>query len=284
MQAHVHAARSNRRDFLASGLALAGALAIGRNAMAGAVHEGEYGPLKVGIQSYSLRHFKAEEALTRTKELGLHYWESYNAHIPVVQDSDKIGGILKLAEAAHVKVIGYGVVHFGKDIDANRKYFEFAMAMGIDYLSADPDPDSFDNLDKLVEEYKIGVGIHPHGPGHRYNTLDIIEKAIKGHSDWIGLCNDTGHLLRSNQDPIEAIHRFPKRTYGVHLKDVKDAKTFTILGEGDLKLAEFVQALAKIKYPYCVALEYEENPEHPMADIKACLDNLRKATATIKGA
>ncbi|WZO99254.1 sugar phosphate isomerase/epimerase [Isosphaeraceae bacterium EP7] len=284
MRPNADASRSNRRDFLASGLALAGTLALGRNALARTFHEGEYGPLKVGIQSYSLRHFKFEEALARTRELGLHYWESYNAHIPTADDSAKIGEARKLAEAAQVKVIGYGVVHFGKDIDANRKTFEFAKALGVDYISADPDPDSFDNLDTLVEEYKIGVGIHPHGPGHRYNTLDIVEKAIKGHSDWIGLCNDTGHLLRSNQDPVEAIHRFAKRTYGVHLKDVKDAKTFTILGEGDLKLAEYVQALAKVKYPYCVALEYEENPEHPMADIKACLDNLRKATATIKGA
>ena len=31
-------------------------------------------------------------------------------------------------------------------------------------FSADPDPDSFDSLDKLCDEYKIAIGIHPHGP------------------------------------------------------------------------------------------------------------------------
>ncbi len=34
-------------------------------------------------------------------------------------------------------------------------------------FSADPDPDSFDSLDKLCDKYKIAIGIHPHGPQAR---------------------------------------------------------------------------------------------------------------------
>ena len=73
----------SRRDLLASGLAVAGALALGsRPALAGLAPAAEYGPFKMGLQSYTLRHFKVDEALARTKELGLHYWESYSAHTP----------------------------------------------------------------------------------------------------------------------------------------------------------------------------------------------------------
>ena len=54
-----------------------------------------------------------------------------------------------------------------------------------------------------------------------------------------------------------------------------------MLGEGDLRTADLLKALAKRKYPYCLALEYEENPQDPMADIRACLAAARKAVEKI---
>ena len=60
--------------------------------------------------------------------------------------------------------VGFGVSAFTKNHDANKKLFEFGKAIGVKYLSADPTPDSFDSLDKLCDEYKIAIAIHPHGP------------------------------------------------------------------------------------------------------------------------
>ena len=271
----------SRREFLASGLTLAGALAFGgRPSLARVAPAGDYGPFKMGLQSYSLRHYKAEEALAKTKELGVHYWESYSAHTN--PDPAKASEYKSLAAASGVEVIGFGVSAFTKDHEKNRKYFEFGKALGVGYLSADPTPDAFDSLDKLTEEFGIAIGIHPHGPGSRWQKIDQIYAAIKPHGDKIGICLDTGHLLRSNEDPIRAVEVFGKRIYGVHLKDVKDAKTFTILGEGDLKLATLLQKLAQLNYSYCLALEYEENPNNPIADIQKCLDATKAAIATIK--
>jgi inosose dehydratase len=271
----------SRRDFLASGLAVAGALALGgRSALAGVTAAGPYGPFKMGLQSYSLRHYKTEEALAKTKELGVHYWESFSAH--TTPDPSKAAESRSLAAASGVEIIGFGVSGFSKDHDKNRRYFEYGKALGVGYLSADPTPDAFDSLDKLVEEYGIAIGIHPHGPGSRWEKIDQIHSAIKNHSEKIGICLDTGHLLRSHQDPVRAVEVFGKRIYGVHLKDVKDAKTFTILGEGDLKLTTLLQKLAQLNYSYCLALEYEENEKDPIADIRKCLDATRDAVAKIK--
>ena len=273
-----HPSLPTRRDALVAGVALAGSAWLGGKAFAGRA-DSPYGPFKAGIQSYSLRHFKTDEALEKTKELGLHYWESYSAHVspdPKTAEASK-----DKAKAAGVSIIGFGVTRFTKDHDANRKSFEFAKAIGLSYFSADPDPDSFDSLDKLVEEYKVAVGIHNHGPGHRYGAIAAIEKAIKDHHQLIGVCNDTGHFLRSKEDPVRAVEVFGKRTYGVHLKDVKDATKFTLLGEGDLKTVELLRALAKLDYSYTVALEYEENPEAPMDDLKACLKTFQAAVAKI---
>ena len=265
-----------RRDALAAALAAAGAMALGRNSWAADTPENSpYGPFRMGLQSYSLRHFKLDEALAKTKELGLHYWESFPAHIPA--DVSKADEMKKKAEEYGVKVTGFGVVPFGKDLDANRKLFEFGKAMGLAYFSCDPSAESFDGLDKLTEEYNIPVGIHNHGPGHKWAKIDDIMAAIKDHSPKIGCCIDTGHFLRSKEDPVRAVEVFDRRIYGVHLKDVKDATEFKILGEGDLRTAELLKQLAKRKYNYVLALEYEESEAMPMDDIRACLKAEKKA-------
>ncbi len=150
--------------------------------------------------------------------------------------------------------------------------------MGLKYLSASPEPGCFDVLDKLVEEYGVAIGIHNHGPEDRhYAKIDKIAEAIKDHHPKIGCCVDTGHFLRSREDPVQAVEVFGKRVYGVHLKDVKNADTFTILGQGDLRTVDLLKALARNKYDYCLAIEYEEKPEDPCEDIKACLVEVRKA-------
>ena len=184
------------------------------------------------------------KALAVTRELGIHYWESYPDHVPMTADPQQLAERKRQLEAAGVTLIGYGVVHLGKDEAANRKYFDFARAMGLKYFSASPEPGSFDLLDKLVAEYGVAVGIHNHGPGDRFAKIETIEKAIKDHHPKIGCCVDTGHFLRSREDPVQAVEVFGKRVYGVHLKDVKDAKTFTVLGQGDLRTVDLLKALA----------------------------------------
>src|SRR5262249_9585031 len=147
-----------------------------------------------------------------------------------------------------VNVIGQGVNRFTKDHDANKRIFEFAADLGVGYLSADPDPDAFDNLDKLGAQYGVAVSINPPAPSHRWGKLDNSAAAIKDHHQAIGCCVDTGHLLRSREDPVRAVEVFGKRVYGVHLKDVKEATTFTVLGRGDLRTADLLKALAKNGY------------------------------------
>ena len=275
----------SRRSFLRctmAGAALAGP--ISRLTLA-TDDDNPYGQFKMGIQSYSLRGFNVDEALAKSKEFGLKYWESYSSHLPLTDSAEKLAEYKKKLHDAGIKLMAYGVQPFGKDTDANRKQFEFAKAMGITSLSADPTPESFDNLDKLVEEYKINIAIHNHGPGARYDKIDSVLKAIQNHHERIGACVDTGHYLRSDVNPVEAIEVFGPRTYGVHLKDVKKLpdgkKQFTILGKGDLDLVGCLKALKKLKFEQCMSLEYEENPKDPIADIEQCLAAVRGAVKKV---
>jgi sugar phosphate isomerase/epimerase len=283
-----HEQHLTRRDVIAAGMAAAaGALAAGRRAFAAPPPPSPYGPFKMGIQSYSLRGYTTDgkpdlaKALKVTQSLGLKYWESYVAHVPVVTEPAQVAALTAQLAEYGVSVIGYGVMRFTKDHDANKKVFEFAKAMNLGYLSADPDPDSFDSLDRLVEEYGVAIGIHNHGPRARYEKIDQIAAAIKDHHAKIGCCIDTGHFLRSKEDPVRAVEVFGPRTYGVHLKDVKDATHFTVLGKGDLRTVDLLKALAKIKYDYCLALEYEEHPENPVDEIRECLTATKQAVAAL---
>ncbi len=163
-----------------------------------------YGGFTLGVQSYSFREFDTEQALKRIQDLGLHFVEFYQKHAPVDSTAAQVKALVKLCGDYGIKPIAYGVQTFTKNHDANKKVFEFGKELGIKTLSADPDPNSFDSLDKLVEEYQISIGIHPHGPVgknklHRWYSAEIILAAVKDHNPLIGTCIDTGHLIRSAQ-------------------------------------------------------------------------------------
>lgn len=245
---------------------------------------------RMGIQSYSLREFSAEKALEHTKALGLKYWESFRNHVPMTAVPKQIQDHKDLLGKYGVTLIGYGVVPFDEKENPARELFEFAKAMGIKSLSADPKPDkaTFDLLDKLVAEYDVAVAIHNHGPGHRYNKIADVENVVKDRHPKIGACVDTGHYLRSDEDPVEAIQRLGKRVFGCHLKDVKTIeqdgkrqKQFKIAGEGDLNVVGLLKALKSINFDYCLALEYEENAKNPLPDIEACLKHVRECAAKV---
>jgi inosose dehydratase len=276
----------NRRDFLQAGAAGLAAVTMSRFGLAADAKDPYLG-LKMGLQSYSLREFKAEQALEQSKELGLKYWEAFPGHIPMGSLPKHIETQKELLAKAGVTLISYGVVPFDTDENKAREKFEFAKAMGIKSLSADPVPDAatFDLLDKLVAEYDVAIAIHNHGPGHRYNKISDVEKVVKDRHPKIGACVDTGHFLRSDEDPVEAIQRLGKRVFGVHLKDVKSLpdgkKQFKIAGEGDLKVTDLLKALKALKYDYCVAIEYEENAKNPLPDIEACLKHVRECAEKV---
>jgi len=273
----------SRREFLGASLAVVGTGGILSSALAA---EG-YGNFTVGVQSYCFREFDLEQALKRTKELGLNWIEFYQKHAPPNSSPEQIAAIKKLCGEYGIKPVAFGVQSFSKNHDANKRMYDFGKALGVRYFSADPDPDSFDSLDKLVEEYGIGIAIHPHGPVgkglHRWYSAEAIMAAVKDHHPQIGACLDTGHLIRSAQlgkklDPAEQIRVMGKRNFGMHLKDHdNERKTDVVYGKGVLNVAEVLKALKEVGFKGWISVEYEANPQNPNPDMAACLAVLRQA-------
>ena len=281
----------SRRQFLHATTATLAAASIPALAGAAAVQDADpFGGFTVGIQSYSYRNFQPlEKALEQIQMLGIRNVELYRDHVPTTASEAQLKAVRSLLEKYRVTPIAFGVERFTKDHAANRRLFEFARNLGVRHLSADPDPDSFDSLDKLVAEFNISIAIHPHGPSgkqlHRWYSAETIMDAVRDRHRLIGSCLDTGHLIRSAQepfnrklDPAQQVRHMGARNFGMHLKDHDNKnRTDVVFGRGVLNVPNILRALREVKFTGYIAIEYEANPNNPTPDIRACLDVFRES-------
>ncbi len=264
-----------RRHFLATTATALAAAPFLSSAARGASFQAAKRRINLGIQLYSLREYPVDVALKHAKDIGFTHVEFYSNMLPLDSTPDKIAAVKKQVADLGLTISAHGVNHFSKDAAANRKWFEFAKAVGIPCISADPDPDSFASLNELVKEFDIRIAIHNHGPTHRYNKAIDVLHAIEKHDPRIGACADLGHYIRSGEKPTEVIRLLKGRLYGIHLKDfaeMQDKTKGVILGKGHLDCTAVVDALLAVDFPAngAFSLEYEENPKDPIADIKEC--------------
>jgi inosose dehydratase len=277
----------SRRSFLKLGGAALAAAALARTqfhglpALAAEEHSDAYGGLKMGIQSYTLRDRSFEKMLEAMQnDLKLHFVELFPAHITGLSPTQ----VLDKLKAHDVKALSYGVIDFTKDHDKNKKLFDLAKSLNLQNLSCNPDPDAFDSLDKLTDEYNITCAIHPHGPGAKWVKIDQIHDAIKDHNKKIGLCCDTGHLIRADQDPLRALEVFKDRTYALHLKDFKklgDNKWEDVpAGDATLDVDGVVKFLLTHKSEAPVYIEYEGGD--PVVSSQKSLTRVKEAVRKVK--
>ena len=277
--------RTTRRRFLAlTTAAAAGATIFDVPDILAA--DDPYRGLPIGVQSFSLRNYNVVEAVRHIQGMGLHFVEFFSKHLSPQATDQQLAENRKLLERAKVSISAHGVNRFSKDHAANRKVFEFAKRAGVRNITANPTPDAFDSLDKLVAEYNIRIAIHNHGPGALYDTIESVKKAVKGRHKLVGACVDTGHFIRSKEDPVKAVHELGPRVFGVHMKDEakREKKSHNVvIGSGHLDVLGLFKGLKKVGFPAdgSLSLEYEANPTNPIDDMKQCLAVAREAIAKL---
>ncbi len=270
-----------RRQMLSAAAATAAISALPRAAFAAAATSAQ-----LGIQLYSLRGYKVDEALQHAADLGFDQVEFYSGMLAVDSSAEQIAAMKAQVEKLGLTISAHGVNGFSSDAKANRQIFEFAKALGVPTITADPDPKSFDSLNELVKEFDIRIAIHNHGPGHRYNKVVDVLKAIDRYDDRIGACADLGHFIRSGEDATDVIRSLKGRLYGIHLKDFAEMKQHTkgvVLGKGHMNVEEVFLALQEVGFPSdgALSLEYEENPNDPLAEIRDCVTVAKQAMAKV---
>jgi sugar phosphate isomerase/epimerase len=243
---------------------------------------------RLGCQAWTFNRFTFYEAIDKTAELGLHFIEAFpNQKLRTDSADQKVGPQLsaevrkevkKHLEDKGVKLVNFGVGPY------NREAFEFAKDMGIETLVSEPPFDAFDGLDKLCEEYQINIALHDHPKPSRYWNPDIVLKACKNHSKRIGACCDTGHWMRSDIQPVEALKKLEGRIISFHFKDLNEygRQAHDVpwgTGRGDVKgmLTEVKRQGLKPVF----SMEYE----HPftMPELAQCVAYFDKVAGELAG-
>lgn len=275
--------RLTRRTFLAQGAATgaAGWLAGSRGVFGhgdeplvqGTPNSDKLG-WRVGFSAYTFRALTLFETLDKIAETGLHFtelfaWQKLSPRHADAQPGPKLSKTLrrdlkKKASDCDVQLIG-SYTGLGNS-DAAKAFFEFGADMGSEFIVSEPAEGMLDAIEKLTEEYKIDLALHNHPQPSRYWNPDIGLAALKGRSERMGFCCDTGHWCRSGLEPVEMLRKVARRVKALHLKDldafgVRGAKD-VIWGQGRGRIAEILAEVKRqdIQRPY-FGIEWERTPD-----------------------
>jgi len=242
---------------------------------------------RLGMQAYSFNRFTFYEAVEKNKALGMDYIEAYPgqklsaAHGDAKFDHNMSPAlrleVKQMLKAKGVKLVNYGVVGLPNNENECRKVFNFARDMGIETIVSEPPEDAFDLIDKLCQEYKIGVAIHNHPKPSHYWDYKTVLKVCEGRSKWIGACADTGHWTRSGIDPLEAVKALGRadRIRSFHFKDLNEFGVRSAhdvpWGTGVSKARAVLQEVARQGFEGSFSIEYEHNWLNSMPEIAKCV-------------
>ena len=228
-------------------------------------------PIKLGIATYTFRNFDVPHLLEFLKRLKITNANVKDMHLKMGPNADVAASAAVLRDAGLTLTGAGNITFFKNDPAAIRANFEYCKAAGIHTMICAPSKEVLPLLDPYVKEYDIRLAIHNHGPEDKFfpSPLDVLA-AVKNLDPRIGCCIDVGHTMRAGTDVPTAIRAAGPRLFDVHMKDLADAtskESQVAVGEGIMPVREIFLALAEIKYPGFVDLEYEIEPKDPMPGV-----------------
>ena len=278
-----------RRQFLATNAAAAAAgsvwLASPRAVWADEqALTASYGGFRVGLQSNVLNAFspQLEPLVGHIAALGLHWVEFADWHYEVTQDAGRIAEVQALLARHDVRMEAYFLGEIQADAQRLRRTFQFARSNGVSVLVGQPTAEAFPLLDELVKEFDLKVAVHNYGPGHRFDRISDLVNAVSPWDERIGYCLDTGHAMRSGEEPVEAVRVLGSRLHGVHLREHAAVRRDpqppeTIIGEGALDLESLCQAMRNARFSGPLSLEIYYQPQQPMEPLRRSLASFARA-------
>ena len=251
---------------------------------------------QLSMQSFSFHRFTFMEALDKTQELGLKYIEVFPGHKLGGKWGDKAFGLdltseeraeLKAyAESKGIKIISAGV--YGTDDPGNwEKMFMLAKDMDMEFISCEPRIEDWDLIEGLVKKYDIKIAVHNHPQPSGYWNPDLLLKEISHRDQRIGACCDVGHWRREGLDQTECLKKLKGRIVSLHFKDIEAKKEGekeqhdVIWGAGILDVEGMLKELKAQDFKGIFTIEYENNWENSVPDIRQCIDYYNKVTNEI---
>ena len=233
----------------------------------------ESGAKKLGwelaLQAWTNNQKTLFETLELTQRLGLHYLEAYpgqklskdfEGEMGPGMSEEQITKLLDKAKECEISIAAFGVTGVPGDEAGARAFFEWAKKIGIHTLTVEPGEDQVPLLDKMAQEFKMGIAIHNHPqPSHYWNPETVLA-AVEGASKRVGACADTGHWVRSGLDPVDCLKQLDGRVVSLHFKDL-NARTGDVhdvpWGTGASDAAGQLAELKRQGFKGVFSIEYE---------------------------
>jgi sugar phosphate isomerase/epimerase len=240
---------------------------------------------RLAVQAWTFRDRTAFEAIDTAHALGIRYIELFpgqklapahgDAKVAVDMPDELRSELLDHAKQARVRIVNFGVVEIGKDEAAARKLYAFGKALGLETLTCEPEPDAWDLVEKLSDEFKINAACHDHPKPSRYWNPDTVLAAVKGRSKRLGACADTGHWPRSGLDTVECLHKLDGRIVSMHFKDIAPADKTGVdqpWGTGNGNARAMLEELRRQGFRGVIAVEYETGTGKELeANVQKCI-------------
>ena len=159
------------------------------------------------------------------------------------------------------------------------KYFKYAQNAGLKMIVGAPEHHLLTKVEEMVKATDVKIAIHNHGPEDKIfpSPASVYEK-IKNLDARIGLCIDTGHTFRLNQDPAAEFRKFRDRLFDIHLKDLNSQKPEAEnveIGRGVMNISLYLQVLKELKYEGIIGVEYEKDAENAAYGLTESVGYLR---------
>lgn len=230
---------------------------------------------KLSSQAYTFRELTLLETIDTLHRLGIRYVElfpgqRFSPENPVGFDHNApaamVDELVARLKAADVTPVAYGVVGMGSDEASARKVFDFARRLGLVAITTEPAENEVEMLDRLAQEYRIGIAIHNHPQPSHYWNPDTVLKVAQGRSKRIGSCADTGHWYRSGLNPLECLRKLQGRIVSLHFKDLSEDKVDRPWGEGVLDAMGMLSELKRQRFRGVFSIEYESTSGQELVD------------------
>lgn len=241
------------------------------------------GRYDIGVQSFTYREFDVPEICDELSNTDISAIELCDVHIQPDAAAEAVEHVRDSLAGAGLEVCGYGVVSFEDDDEGQiRTTFELVDRLGGDYCSLEFPPDDLEireTLLSIASEFDLDLAIHNHGPDATYSTVDEVASVLDETDDpRLGACVDTGHFLRSGEEPNDVIPRLGDRVLALHLKDFVDEETEAVPGTGRLDLPELLDLLdAETSFEQPLVIEYEADAKDPTPAVEQTVEAVRDA-------
>ena len=272
------------------GAMIFGALAAPAKAVVEIPDEYKTSGFALGCQAWSFNHFTVLEAIEMTHEAGGKVIEFYPGQRlrkdqPAVTFSHNspdavIEQVQEQLKKFNIMAVNYGVVGLPNKAEEIDKVFSFAKKLGLRTVTSEPDPRAMDLIEAAVKKYDICLAIHDHpkrdkDPNYKYWDPNYVLSLVKDRDPRMGACADTGHWVRSDVKPIEALHILEGRIISSHLKDLNKFGQphghDVPYGAGVSDVKAILDELKRQKFQGNISIEYEYHQDNPLPEIKECV-------------